>query len=61
MLPRAILTHMITLKKAIREAKKNKVAVAHFNISEFVTLKACWEAAQELTELQIKNYKRLKS
>ena len=40
---------MISLKKAVREAKKNKVAVAHFNISEFVTLKACWEAAQELT------------
>ena len=41
--------YMITLKKAIREAKKNKVGIAHFNISEFVTLKACWEAAQELT------------
>ncbi len=41
---------MITLKKAIREAKKNKVAIAHFNISEFVTLKACWEAALELSQ-----------
>ena len=40
---------MLTLKKAIREAKKNKVAIGHFNISEFVTLKACWEAATELT------------
>ncbi len=41
--------HMLTLKQAIRQAKKDKVAVAHFNISEFVTLKACWEAAQELS------------
>jgi fructose-bisphosphate aldolase class II len=40
---------MLTLKRAIAQAKKNKVAVAHFNVSELVTLKACWEAAQELS------------
>ena len=44
---------MITLKKALREAKKNKVAIGHFNISEFVTLKACWEAAQELSRYNV--------
>lgn len=38
-----------SLKRCVREAKKNKVAIAHFNISEFVTLKACWEATQELS------------
>jgi fructose-bisphosphate aldolase, class II len=41
---------MHNLKKTLREAKKNKVAVAHFNISELVTLKACWQAAQELSQ-----------
>lgn len=40
---------MLTLKRVIAQAKKNKVAVAHFNVSELVTLKACWEAAQELS------------
>lgn len=41
---------MLSLKKSIAQAKKNKVAIAHFNISEFVTLKACWEAALELSQ-----------
>lgn len=39
-----------SLKRSIREAKKNKVAIAHFNVSELVTLRACWEAALELSQ-----------
>jgi fructose-bisphosphate aldolase class II len=38
-----------SLKRELAVAKKNKVAIAHFNISEFVTLKACWDAARELS------------
>lgn len=39
----------LSLKRALAQAKKDKVAIAHFNISEFATLKAIWEAAQELS------------
>ncbi len=41
---------MISLKKAINQAKKEKVAIAHFNISELVTFKAIWDACQELSK-----------
>lgn len=41
---------MLTLKRAIAQAKKDKVAIAHFNIAEFVTLKAIWQACQELSQ-----------
>lgn len=40
---------MISLKKALSQAKKNKTAIAHFNISEFATLKAIWQACHELS------------
>lgn len=40
---------MISFKRALAQAKRDKVAIAHFNISEFVTLKACWEACRELS------------
>ena len=40
---------MHSLKKSLAEAKKLKVAIAHFNISELVTLKAIWQAAKELS------------
>lgn len=43
---------MISLKKALSQAKKNKTAIAHFNISELATLKAIWRAAQELSSRQ---------
>lgn len=42
---------MLSLKKSIAQAKKNKVAIAHFNISEFATLKAIWSACQELSKV----------
>jgi fructose-bisphosphate aldolase class II len=42
---------MISLKKALSQAKKDKVAIAHFNISEFATLKAIWHACQELSQV----------
>nr|AIA17900.1 Fructose-bisphosphate aldolase class-II [uncultured bacterium] len=41
---------MLSLKKALSQAKKDKVAIAHFNISEFVTFKAIWQACQELSQ-----------
>ncbi len=47
---RDIVISMISLKKAISQAKKDKVAVAHFNISELTTLKAIWDACQELSK-----------
>jgi fructose-bisphosphate aldolase class II len=40
---------MISLKKALSQAKKDKVAIAHFNISELTTFKAIWDAANELS------------
>lgn len=39
---------METLKQIIQEAEKNKTAIGHFNISEFVGLKGIFKAAQEL-------------
>lgn len=39
-----------SLKRALSQAKKDKVAIAHFNISEFATLKAIWGACQELSK-----------
>lgn len=39
---------MKTLKQIIQEAEKNKTAIGHFNISEFVGLKGIFKAAQEL-------------
>lgn len=41
---------MISLKKALSQAKKDKVAIAHFNISDLATLKAIWSACQELSQ-----------
>lgn len=41
---------MLSLKKSIAQAKKNKTAIAHFNISELSTLKAIWKACQELSK-----------
>ena len=41
---------MISLKKALAQAKKNKVAIAHFNFSELTTLHACFDAARELSK-----------
>lgn len=46
-----ILFMSLTLKKALAQAKKNKVAIAHFNISEFATLKAIWSSCQELSKI----------
>jgi len=40
---------MISLKKALATAKGDKVAIAHFNVSELVTLKAVFAAARELS------------
>jgi ketose-bisphosphate aldolase len=41
---------MISLKKALSQAKRDKVAIAHFNISEFAALKAIWAAVTELSK-----------
>jgi fructose-bisphosphate aldolase class II len=38
-----------SLKRELAFAKKNKVAIAHFNVSELATFKACWEAAREVS------------
>jgi fructose-bisphosphate aldolase class II len=40
---------MISLKKALAAAKRDKVAIAHFNVSELVTLKAVFAATRELS------------
>jgi fructose-bisphosphate aldolase, class II len=40
---------MISLKKALSQAKKDKVAIAHFNISDSLMLKAIFESARELS------------
>jgi fructose-bisphosphate aldolase, class II len=39
---------MHSLRKVLEQAQKNKVAVGHFNIADFVILKAAFAAAQEL-------------
>lgn len=39
---------MQTLKKIIKQAEKNGVAIGHFNISDSVVLRAIFEAGQEL-------------
>lgn len=39
---------MITLKEAIHEARKNKVALGHFNVSDLATLRAIFQAARKL-------------
>lgn len=49
---------MISLKKALSQAKKNKTAIAHFNISEFATLKAIWQVTEELGKQQTVNSKQ---
>ncbi len=41
---------MTSLKQVLALAKKYKVAIGHFNISDFATLKAIFEAAQELSK-----------
>ena len=40
---------MTSLFKIIDEARKNKTAIGHFNISDLVGLKAIFEAARELS------------
>lgn len=40
---------MISLKKSLAEAKRLKVAIGHFNVSDLATLKAIFSAAQELS------------
>ena len=39
---------MNTLREALREAQRNKVAIGHFNISDLAGLKAVFESAREL-------------
>jgi fructose-bisphosphate aldolase, class II len=39
---------METLRKVLEQAEANRVAVGHFNISDLITLKAVFEAAQDL-------------
>ena len=39
---------MDSLRKVLQEADSNKFAVGHFNISDWVALKAVFEAAREL-------------
>lgn len=39
---------MITLKEAIEQAQKNKVALGHFNISDLAALRAIFQAARKL-------------
>jgi fructose-bisphosphate aldolase class II len=39
---------MDSLRKVLQEADSNKFAVGHFNVSDWVALKAVFEAAQEL-------------
>lgn len=45
---------MKNLKEFIREARKNKVAIGHFNIAGLEQLKAIFEAARELSKEQNK-------
>ena len=42
------MTNRITLKLALEEAKKKKVAIGHFNISDLTALQAIFESAREL-------------
>lgn len=39
---------MFTLRQAIEEASKNKIAIGHFNISDLVMLKAIFDAAKKV-------------
>jgi fructose-bisphosphate aldolase class II len=39
---------MLTLRRAIEQAEKNKAAIGHFNISDLVMLKAIFEAARKV-------------
>lgn len=39
---------MKTLRQVLSEAKQNKVAIGHFNVSDLAGLKAVYEAAREL-------------
>lgn len=41
---------MKTLRQAIQEAEKNKVAIGHFNISELAGLKGIFKAALEISK-----------
>jgi len=41
-------THMVTLKEAIHEARKNKIALGHFNVSDLAALRAIFQAARKL-------------
>ena len=40
---------MKTLREALDESERRKIAVGHFNVSDFVTLKAITESARELS------------
>lgn len=39
---------MKSLREVLKEAETNKIAIGHFNISDFVMLKAIFEAAKEV-------------
>ncbi len=41
--------HMVSLKKALAQTKKDRVAIGHFNISDLAALKAIFEGARELS------------
>src|SRR5215470_9271093 len=41
-------SHMQTLRNVLKQAEENRVAIGHFNIADFVLLKAIFAAAQEL-------------